>query len=242
MTAIAYAIPGRIEDSAGCRAVSTIGAPTTDGPPLVTWPELRALQASGVVDVQCHTYSHSKVFCSAAVAGYVTPDYESTPLLNRPSIADSPTPQIRIAIRFGERRCIWPGHACPMACASRSMLTFVPDASLASRAVAIPRFFDRPSWREELDAIARDAPARSESEDARRTAIEEELDRGRSVLNDALRTQAVNHVCLPWGVSSADSAAALKRLGFRTAFANRLRGVHAVRQGDDPYWLKRLPK
>ena len=83
--------------------------------------------------------------------------------------------------------------------------------------------------------------AGSESEDARRTAIEEELDRGRSVLNDALRTQAVNHVCLPWGVSSADSAAALKRLGFRTAFANRLRGVHAVRRGDDPYWLKRLP-
>jgi len=33
----------------------------------------------------------------------------------------------------------------------------------------------------------------------------------------------------------------LKRLGYRTAFANRLPGLHAVRRGDDPHWLKRLP-
>ena len=29
--------------------------------------------------------------------------------------------------------------------------------------------------------------------------------------------------------------------GYRTAFANRIRGQHAVHPGDDPYWLKRLP-
>jgi hypothetical protein len=156
LTAIAYAIPGRIEDSAGCRAVSTIGAPTTDGPPLVTWPELRALQASGVVDVQCHTYSHSKVFCSAAVAGYVTPDYESTPLLNRPSIADSPTPQFVSPSDLG----------APLYLARSRMsdgLRVSVNADIRARALSRreqwrSRFFDRPSWREELDAIARDAP------------------------------------------------------------------------------------
>jgi len=51
----------------------------------------------------------------------------------------------------------------------------------------------------------------------------------------------VNHVCLPWGVSSAFTASALPRHGFRSAVANRMRGLLAVRPGDDPYWLKRLP-
>jgi hypothetical protein len=60
-------------------------------------------------------------------------------------------------------------------------------------------------------------------------------------LNDRLATRTVNHVCLPWGVSGQQTTATLARLGFRSAFANRLRGVHAVNVGDDPYWLKRLP-
>src|SRR5262249_55133443 len=80
-----------------------------------------------------------------------------------------------------------------------------------------------------------------EDERAQRAAIEDELDRGRSELNAKLATTSVRHICLPWGVSGATTAEALKRLGYRTAFANRLRGAHAVRRGDDPSWLKRLP-
>jgi hypothetical protein len=104
-------------------------------------------------------------------------------------------------------------------------------------------FFARPDWRAELarvGAAAASGPVALETDDARRAAIEDELDRGRATLNDRLGVRSVNHICLPWGVSSADTASALKRLGYRSAFANRMRGVHAVRPGDDPYWLKRL--
>jgi peptidoglycan/xylan/chitin deacetylase (PgdA/CDA1 family) len=238
LTAIAYAIPGRIEDSDCCRART--GRSAADGSPLVTWPELRALHASGVVDVQSHTYSHSKIFCSAAVTGYVTPDFGSTPLLNRPRIADSPSMRFVTPDDLG----------APLYLARSRMssgLRVCVDPEVHLRCVAHVsdaggrRFFERAHWRAELDAIARKAPAHVESETARRSAIEEELDRARSILNDRLRTRTVNHVCLPWGVSSEDTAGALKRLGFGTAFANRLRGVHAVRRGDNRYWLKRLP-
>src|SRR5262249_54769897 len=73
--AIVYAIPGRMErpDS-----------------PLVTWDQLRQLQASGVVDVQCHTHSHSRVFTSPRLAGFVPSGYLSTPFLNRPQRSASP--------------------------------------------------------------------------------------------------------------------------------------------------------
>src|SRR5262249_23543044 len=102
-------------------------------------------------------------------------------------------------------------------------------------------FFTRPNWRTELEAIASRAANAPEDGDAQQRAIEEELDRSRAELNAKLATTSVRHICLPWGVSGARTSGAVKRLGYRTAFANRLRGLHAVRRGDDPLWLKRLP-
>src|SRR4029077_5616670 len=84
-------------------------------------------------------------------------------------------------------------------------------------------------------------PVGFETEQEQDRAIEDELARSRAILNDRLKTQTVAHICLPWGISGTRTEAALKRTGYRTAFANRLRGQHAVHAGDDPYWLKRLP-
>jgi len=240
LTAIAYAIPGRIEDADLCRPIGTDGGNPGAGPPLATWPELRALHASGVLDVQCHTYSHSRIFCSTTVTGYVTPDFASTPLLNRPQIAELPDP-----------RFLTPSDLGAPLYTSRSRMS---DALRVSAADEIrirclervaggggPRFFEKPTWRGELDAIAQGAPTSVESSERRRAAIEEELDRCRALLNARLATGSVQHVCLPWGVSGENATAALQRLGFKSAFANRLQGTHAVRRGDDLFWLKRLP-
>jgi hypothetical protein len=106
-----------------------------------------------------------------------------------------------------------------------------------------PAFFTRADWQPRLRTAA-DQAGRTiapEREDAHARAIERELSAARDELNARLGTRTVNHLCLPWGVSGRATAAALKRLGFATAFANRLPGVHAVRRGDDPHWLKRLP-
>jgi hypothetical protein len=104
-------------------------------------------------------------------------------------------------------------------------------------------FFSRPDAKTRLHSIAADKAGdlTPESEKQHQRAIEEELDRSRSELRARLATDRINHVCLPWGVSGEKTAAALERLGFATAIANRLSGVHAVRRGDSKYWLKRLP-
>jgi hypothetical protein len=200
------------------------------------------LSASGVVDVQCHTASHARIFCATDVRDYVRPAYAATPLLNRPLLTPHP------ALRF-----LTPDDLGAPLYAARSRMS---DARLATvsieaheRCVAhVAReggaaYFRRPDWRADLDGVAAGAPPDREAfetDGARRAAIEDELDRGRATLNERLGIRSVNHICLPWGVSSEDTAAALKRLGYRSAFANRMRGVHAVRPGDDPYWLKRL--
>jgi hypothetical protein len=103
-------------------------------------------------------------------------------------------------------------------------------------------FFKQPDWRKQLmQLVRRDGLSETERHEEQIQAIEDELDRGRGILNDRLATRTVNHVCLPWGVSGTRTSAALARLGYGSAFANRLRGLHAVKPGDDPYWLKRLP-
>ena len=247
LTAVVYAIPGRIADGAGCRPVTSAGRAgqagrqqPEDEPPFVTWPELRALHASGLVDVQCHTYSHAMIFCSAEVAGFVTPGYEATPLLNRPQLSPLPALRFLTPADLGA-----PLHAARSRMSDGRRVTFSGEAyrrcveHVANQGG--PGFFSSPAWRSELDALAHNGAPQIESEDAQRAAIEDELDRSRAMLNEGLRTRTVNHVCLPWGVSSERTAVALKRLGYGTAFANRLRGLHAVRRGDHPYWLKRLP-
>ena len=229
LTAITYAIPARITERGG------------DDSPFVTWSELSALHASGVIDVQSHTDSHSRIFASPGVEDFVQPGYDATPLLNRPQLSAPPsldfvTPANLGAPLYGMRSRMSDGRR---ALVSRDAHTNCLD--LVAREGG-PSFFSRRDWRNRLHAIVRAEPtAAFESEQVQSRAIEEELARSRSILNDRLKTDSVAHICLPWGISGSRTEALLKRTGYRSAFANRLRGQHAVHAGDDPYWLKRLP-
>lgn len=229
LTAITYAIPARMTEHG------------EGDSPFVTWTELSALHASGVVDVQSHTYSHSRIFASSEVEDFVQPGYETTPLLNRPQFSAPPalafvTPADLGAPLYGMRSRMSDGRR---ALVSRDAHTRCVD--LVAREGG-PAFFSRPGWRARLRAAAASSLAASceSAEDQERT-IEDELARSRSILNERLKTQSVAHICLPWGISGTRTEAMLKRTGYRSAFANRLRGQHAVHAGDDPYWLKRLP-
>jgi Polysaccharide deacetylase. len=68
LRAITYAIPARITENGG-----------HGSSPFVTWGELSAIHASGAIDVQSHTDSHSRIFASPDVEDFVQPGYESTP-------------------------------------------------------------------------------------------------------------------------------------------------------------------
>jgi hypothetical protein len=249
LTGITYAIPARTPDAMGCRPTIEDGPVASgdedreSGVCFASWPELQALHASGTVDIQCHTETHSMVFCSDDIRGFVTPAYARTPFLNRPQLptgdglkflspSDLGAPLYAARSRMSEGRRVGVSLALHERC-----VEFVAERGGRE-------FFKRADWRTEIDRLTRGNRTDTvsiETTAEHATAIEAELDRGRGELQHRLRTRTVNHVCLPWGVSGPVTLAALKRLGYASAFANRLRGVHAVRPGDDPYWLKRLP-
>ena len=253
LRAIAYAIPGRIVDADATRPTLSDDEPMAEpadptDSPFVTWPELCALQASGLVEVQNHTYSHASVFCADRGAGFVTPAFASTSLLDRPQIA-----------RDGDLAFLAPDDLGAPLYPQRSRMSdacrYVEDLDARDRCLARVRaaggaaFFTQPGWQHTLRTIAGEARGEFESDDTRRHALREELDRARAVLEDRLRTP-VRHLCFPWGVGGRLARETTQQLGIETAFSERLFGLRTVRAGDDPHrlmrlsgkWITRLPR
>jgi Polysaccharide deacetylase len=243
LRAVTYAIPGRLRDADSVRPTMATGpvdaaAADRDAYPFVTWPELRALSDSGRIEVQSHTWSHAMVFTGDRAVGLVDPDFAREPHLNRPRLTAADPPEFLTPDRLG-----FPIFPC------RSRLSsgrrFYPDAAACARIETFvadhggPALFARGDWRGSLGPLLADIAGRWEDAAERSAAIEHELAAARDTLEARLAVR-VGHVCLPWGVTSQTTGAALARLGFSTAFANRWSGRLAVAHGDHPYALKRL--
>jgi hypothetical protein len=227
---VTYAIPERVMDAVNLRPTARDGAVDAASAdravnPFVTWPELKALAASGRVDVQSHTWSHSMVFAGDKVIGAVTDAFADEPRLNRPRVDEHGRPEFLEADRkgfplFTRRSRMSDGRR------------FFPDLGACAKAEALAAGMDG-------GTVVSRIPGRWETDAEQRTAIEFELAAARDELQSRLGTR-VDHVCLPWGVSGAITRASLEKLGFRSAFANRWSGSYVVSAGDDPFYLKRL--
>jgi hypothetical protein len=124
-------------------------------------------------------------------------------------------------------------------------LRFLPDDATAERCRRYVTdhggadFFSRQDWRSELERLAQ-GNGRFETDAEREAAIEEEMQEGRTLLNDGLGTTTVRHVALPWGIAGTLTRRALRDSAFLTAFAEQPLRRRGVRAGDDRYGLMRL--
>jgi len=243
MCAVAYAIPSRINDAAGTRptikdAAVDVAAADRSAEPFVTWPELRALSTSGRIDVQSHTWSHSMIFSEPRAIGVVDPSYVDEDFLNRPRIWGHAGPEFMDVSRLG-----YP--LFPRRSRMSAAREFIPDADACQRletcvsARGGAQFFEEADWQAALAPQLSAITGRIETDTERDQAIEEELLKARTALETRIG-EPVRHLCLPWGVTSPSTYAALSRLGFATAVANRLSGRMAATRGTDPFFIKRL--
>jgi len=226
LRAVLFAIPARI-------------AATPGETPFVTWTQLREIHASGVFDVQSHTRSHAMIFGGDTVVDFVRPGFEQEPLLNRPVTSTNGrveavdpdalgTPLYVRRSRMSDARRYFADQTVADTCRRR-----VADAGGA-------RFFERPQWRSELEAVTASARGSFESDESRARAIREELATARAILNDQLQTDTVKHVAMPWGIGGALARREVEATGHTTAFAERPLRRRAIRAGDDRYQLMRL--
>lgn len=242
LRAITFAIPGRTQEADRVRPTleQSDGAPPDfdrSEVPFCTWPELQALHADGVLDIQSHTYAHAKVFSDDTLEGFVGPDYRPH-VHARPWVQAGPPPVF-----------LGPADLGAPLYATRSRMSDVmryDDPGARERAQAAVAkaggadFFVRADWMRVLQQAVGAPTGRFETEAERERAIFEDLAAAREQLNSRLRTTTVKHICFPWAVAGAVAEHSARRAGYETAWADRVGGRHTVREGDPPFRLMRL--
>ena len=205
--------------------------------PFATWEELRALQASGTVDIQAHSHRHAMVFCDGACIGFVTPGMTRHVHLY-PWMATGAGDRFLSPDDLGAPLYIQRSRY------SDALRFDNPEAFEACtqrvREHGGTAFFQRSDWKQQLWTLAKASIGIQESPAQREAAIREDLVAARETLNRELATQTVRHMCFPWAVAGAVAERLAAEAGYETAFADRLFGKRAVQAGDPPYRLMRL--
>jgi hypothetical protein len=210
--AILFAIPGivpddpaaypNLEDLWAGRCSAADIATRAKLQPLCTWRELRALHASGLVDIQSHSLTHALVPVSPRIDDFVHPDFAAGFANSDLPLAASDDPRRPVReLRLGA-----PVFEAASRLCGRPRLLEAPELTqalvdhVAARGGA--RFFERAAWRRDLMAVLGAWPeerrGRFETPDETRNAVSDELVLSKELLESRLPGKAVRHFCYPW--------------------------------------------
>lgn len=242
LQAITYVSPARVPELATPRPTleSPEGAPAgvdDSATPFAAWCELKALHASGTIDVQAHTLRHTMVFADAVVGGFVQPGFMRHPHLY--PLVDTGA---------GERYLTPADLGAPLYTQRSRYSTALrydnPAAFEACTRQVRERggaaYFETPGWERELRGLAASFAGRQETPEQRDAAMRADLAEARETLNARLATDTVRHMCFPWAIASVPGEVAAAMAGYDTAFGDRMFGGRSVLPGDPPYRLMRL--
>lgn len=210
----------------------------------LSWTELAAMSASGLMDVQAHTCTHTSYFCGDRIVDFHHPDdaYQWLDWNEHPEDKyDWLRRDFRARIPWGR----------PVYEFSLALLKprYFDDPDVAARTIAHvaahgeARFFARPRWRDELHAVAAAgraarAPAgRFETPGEYDARVMDEMIRSREVIAERLGTP-VHFLCWPCG----DYSPRLQQLAIEACGYLATVNVAKIgnRPGDDPTELRRI--
>lgn len=242
--AITYVSPDRVPEAAAPRPQWSPDHPVSPPDPdksgdiFATWPELAALHASGVADVQAHTRRHAMVFCGPDIVDFIHPGYAVHPHLY-PLVRTASGDRFLSSSDLGAP--LFPARS-RMSDAFRFLHPAAHEAGLRHvREHGGAEFFSRPGWRDELlQCVSSSDASATETVAERDAAIREDLASAKDLLNQRLRTTTVRHMCFPWAIAGEAAVRLARETGYVTAFGDRLFGARAVREGDPPHQLMRL--
>jgi peptidoglycan/xylan/chitin deacetylase (PgdA/CDA1 family) len=212
---------------------------------LVTWPEICAMQQSGVWEIQSHTLTHGRVWNTDRVRDFYHPRSDHNVLTKGPAtllVDDSPQGQFNGLLSLG----------LPLHDDSPRMDTtrrFVPDPEeKLHMAEYVHRqggtaFFDRSGWEKKLLQTISDfrqsRPGHWETEEESRAAIHKELLEARHLI-ESKTDRPVRHLLFPWEQGSRSAVEIASETGHHTALFGVIRGRRTNCPGDDLFAVPRL--
>jgi len=226
--ATSFVIPGRVPESDSCRPV--MGEPGHDTDvdrsehPFASWPELISLSKEGLFDLQSNSWSHARIFSHDKFLKLIEPETR-LPFLSWPLISEPREP-----LHF-----LSPTHVFHPLLPSRSRLSDGMRHDVDPSVVH--RIHDDP---DAAPYVFKQHFLQIETEQEREEAIRFELLHSREILEQNVGHEARHFAC-PWGISGRIALRLLSETGYDTAFTERRSSVQAVRKGQDPFRLGRLP-
>ena len=182
--------------------------------PRLTWGEVLALQASGLLDIQSHSTHHGVVFKSATLKGFATPAGPFPingliPLVQRAEAGD--------AVNFrpdpGTPLYEWgPALTVPR--------RFFEPLDVVEKCVQRAReggaeFFKRTDWQDQLRAIVSATPAGDwESSAARLERVRRDLEGSRQIIERRVPGTRVNVLAPPWAEIDATLPEVARAAGY----------------------------
>ena len=250
-SATVFLIPGRMKSSGMSPSledvwngrISAAGLEAADraADSLATWQEVADMHASGAIDFQSHTFSHSLIQVSPRIVDFATPEtlsryhpFEFAVAGDREGLPDTALPRLGTPLHAAASRM---GEA-------RRWLTDSGLAEACTRFVAENggEGFFAPGWRRRIDQVVRryrrahGVSARYETPAEQYAAMLVDLRRARATIEGHLPGKAAVHLCYPWGVASDLAIAASQEAGYRSGLWGPMR--RRVRW--DPYRIRRL--
>lgn len=251
-TATVFLIPGYVEEAQetgptladaweGRIPASTL---QVEDPALMTWSEVRAMQAAGAAEFQSHTLFHHRVPVSARPAGFLGPR-------PRQAFFDLPVPAgLEPLLLAGGPQALLGLPLFETAPATHGRQRYHPPQGLLEECLARVReaggaelFADR-SGRRELrrilaDAFRRHGPGRCETPAEAEAALRRDLLDARLAIETRLG-QPCRHLCYPYHEGSEIAGRLAAGTGHASAFWGPLPGRAMPRPGSNPMRLARV--
>jgi hypothetical protein len=229
---VGFLVPHYLREEAG----------TSGEPGWLSWGQARELQASGVMDLESHSYSHSNVFVGAELVDFCHPGFERNPL-------GMDTPWVQVD---GQRtnRLRWGTPIYRHTSRFAGVPAFLDNPAVRAGCVRFVEaeggrdFFSKSGWRARLRSqhrrLLREAgPGRYESAEESCRAIRADLADARRVMRERL-DRDVRHFCYPQGIGSGLAAEISRQAGYQSNFWVATPARNSNRSGQSPFFIPRI--
>ena len=180
----------------------------------LTWGEVVALQASGIVDIQSHSTHHGVVFRSPRLKGFMTPSGPFpldglAPLLQRVGTGD--------VVEFR------PAPGTPLYEWGPALTVerrFIESGEVRARCIQRARdggdtFFRQENWQASLQDLVETSPETWESADARRERLRLDLEGSRRIIETRVPGAKVSVLAPPWAEIDASLPDIAREAGYK---------------------------
>jgi hypothetical protein len=188
----------------------------------LSWPELRAMRESGLVEIQAHGSAHTRVFGSERLKGFVS--------LSRPNpwLFWNEQPELKTDWwrAIATDRSLW-GHPVYAQGPALTTRAYRPDAQAVERLLAWTRaqgsdLFEEPRWSERIEVAWRECqpgPGTWESQEEYVVRVKNDLRHARTMLEQHLGAE-VRFLCWPENAVTPEAERIALRNGYLATVAN----------------------